>query len=479
MERILSVEQMRQADDYTINTLGFSRQELVNRAGAAVAEEIKKRFKGGRVLVCIGKGNNGADGRVVAEILSKTHGFTVASVSVFNGIFKLFDRKFDIIVDCVFGTGLNRPVEGKLLTAINKINESGAYVVSCDIASGLSGDTGLALGAAVKANLTVAIQEYKLGHFLNDGPDYSGEVVVKDIGISIWGDDYVKRFNGADVEKFFPERKRNTNKGDYGKVAIVGGSKTYPGSAILAENALAAFKIGAGYSTLVIPESIFNAVALVHPECTVKVLPCDGNADGLKFDETTFEKLLKCDAVAFGPGAGVTEEVYAALAYLLKNYRGKLIIDADGLNTLAKYGVSALEGHSAEVILTPHVKEFSRLTGKTVTEIAENGLSLARDFAKKYCVTLVLKSAATVITDGEEVYLNTTGTPAMAKAGSGDVLTGIIAGFATKKADALDLAAAACYLFGAAGEIAARKQNENSVTATDVIVEIGEAINSL
>ena len=103
MERILSVEQMRQADDYTINTLGFSRQELVNRAGAAVAEEIKKRFKGGRVLVCIGKGNNGADGRVVAEILSKTHGFTVASVSVFNGIFKLFDRKFDIIVDCVRG----------------------------------------------------------------------------------------------------------------------------------------------------------------------------------------------------------------------------------------------------------------------------------------------------------------------------------------------------------------------------------------
>ena len=479
MERILTVEQMRQADDYTINTLGFSRQELVNRAGAAVAEEIKKRFKGGRVLVCIGKGNNGADGRVVAEILSKTHGFTVASISVFNGIFKLFDRKFDIIADCVFGTGLNRPVEGKLLTAINKINESGAYVVACDIASGLSGDTGLALGAAVKANLTVAIQEYKLGQFLNDGPDYSGEVVVKDIGISIWGDDYVKRLNGADVEKFFPERKHNTNKGDYGRVAIVGGSKTYPGSAVLAENALAAFKIGAGYSTLVIPESIFNAVALVHPECTVKVLPCDGNSDGLKFDETIFEKLLNCDAVAFGPGAGVTEEVYAALAYLLKNYRGKLIVDADGLNALAKYGVSTLEGHVAEVILTPHIKEFSRLTGKTVTDIAENGLSLARDFAEKYRVTLVLKSAATVITDGEEVYLNTTGTPAMAKAGSGDVLTGIIAGFAAKKADALSLAAAACYLFGTAGEIAAKKQNENSITASDIIGEIGAAINSL
>lgn len=479
MERILSVEQMRQADEYTVNTLGFSAQELVNRAGAAVAGEIKKRFKGGRVLVCVGKGNNGADGRVVAEILAKTHGFSVAIVSVFNGIFKLFDRKFDIIVDCIFGTGLNKPVEGKLATAINKINESGAFVVSCDIASGLSGDTGLALGVAVKANLTVAVQEYKLGHFLNDGPDYSGEVVVKDIGISIWGEDYVKRLNGADVSKFFPRRKRNTHKGDYGKVAIIGGSKSYPGSAILAENAFAAFKVGVGYSTLVIPESIFNAVALVHPECTVKVLPCDGNADGLKFDEKVLSKLLNCEAIAFGPGAGVSEEVYAALTYLLKNYRGKLVIDADGLNALAKFGVSALTGHLADVILTPHLKEFSRLIGKEISEITESSLSLCKSFAEKYGVTLVLKSATTVITDGEEIYLNTTGTPAMAKAGSGDVLTGIVAGFAAKKAEPTETSAAACYLFGAAGEIVAKKQNENSVTATDIIGAIGEAINAL
>ena len=160
MERVLTSAQMRQADEYTINQLGVSEQTLVIRAGTAVAEVIKKRFKGGRVLVCIGCGNNGKDGEIVAKELAKTHGFSVQTVNVKNGIFKIFDKKFDIIVDCIFGTGLNRLIEGKYKTAIEKINTSGAFVVACDIPSGLSADNGLPLGCSVKANLTVAIQEY-------------------------------------------------------------------------------------------------------------------------------------------------------------------------------------------------------------------------------------------------------------------------------------------------------------------------------
>ena len=204
MERILSVKQMRLADAYTIEKLGIPEQVLVERAGNAVAEEIVKRFKGGRVLVCVGKGNNGADGKVVADILGKIHGFSVYTVNVYNGIFKVFEQPFDIIVDCIFGTGLDREVEGKYKTAIEKINNSGAHVVSCDIPSGINGDTGTAMGIAVKANLTVAIQEYKLGHFLNDGPDYSGEVVAKDIGISVWEDECYHKISDEEAVKYFP-----------------------------------------------------------------------------------------------------------------------------------------------------------------------------------------------------------------------------------------------------------------------------------
>ena len=194
MERVLSVAQMRTADEFTINNLGVDETELVYRAGKSVADEIIKRFRGGRVLVCIGKGNNGADGRVVAEILSKVHGFTVTTLLASCNTNKVFDRQFDIVVDCLFGTGLNREVDGKYKNLIENINALNAYVVSCDIPSGLNGDTGKVMGVAIKANLTVAIQEYKLGHFLNDGPDYSGEVVAKDIGISIWDDNCVKKY---------------------------------------------------------------------------------------------------------------------------------------------------------------------------------------------------------------------------------------------------------------------------------------------
>ena len=278
MERILTTAQMRAADEYTIKNLGVAEDVLVERAGKCVADEIKKRFFGGRVLVCIGKGNNGADGRIIANELSKTHGFTVTTLTVSNGIFKLFDKKYDIIVDCIFGTGLNREVDGKYKTAIEKINSLGVFVVSCDIASGLNGDNGRVMGVAVKANLTVAIQEYKFGHFLNDGPDYSGEVVAKDIGISIWGDDYAKRFNDSSVAKFFPKRPRNVNKGCFGRACVIGGSKSYTGSVILSTSALCALKMGVGYANLAVPESLFNAYVGKVPEALLTAITDkDGN----------------------------------------------------------------------------------------------------------------------------------------------------------------------------------------------------------
>ena len=477
MERILSVEQMRAADEYTISGLGLSREILTERAAAAVADEIRKRLYGGRVLVCVGKGNNGEDGKIIAKMLSSCHGFTVATLNVYNGIFKLLDKKFDIIVDCIFGTGLNREVEGKYKEAIEKINSSGAYVVSCDIASGLSGDTGRVMGVAVKANLTVAIQEYKLGHFLNDGPDYSGEIVARDIGISIWGEGYCKRLCDDDAAKFFPKRMRNVNKGNFGKATVFGGSKNFPGSALLSLSALTALKTGLGYANLAVPECVYNAVAGRNPECTMTVFPDDGN--GVLFDENKIKKLFSYDSIAFGMGMGVSENVYKTLEFIIKNYTGNLVIDADGLNALSRFGKDILKDKRCKIVLTPHVGEFARLTGKDKETIISNPVSEARSFAKEFGVVLVLKSAVTIITDGEEVYINTNGNQGMSKGGSGDVLSGVIAGLIATTDETLLGAASACYIFGKAGDLVLKSSNVYSLSATDVVAFITEAITSV
>ncbi len=477
MERVLTAQQMRFADKFTIEKLGVCENELVFRAGKSVADEILKRFIGGRVLVCVGKGNNGNDGRVVAEILSSVHGFSVNILSVDNGIFKLFEKKYDIIVDCIFGTGLNKEVTGKYMFAIEKINSSNAFVVSCDIPSGLNGDNGIVMGIAVKADLTIAIQEFKIGHFLNDGPDYSGEVILKDIGISVWEDEFIKRFTKTDSLNFFAKRNKNVNKGNYGKACVIGGSKKYSGSVCLSALSLCALKIGAGYSYLAIPETLFNNYMLKVPECILVTGKDDGNY--FVYDQEVLNEIINFDAISFGMGMGVNIEIYKMLTFLLKNYKGKLVIDADGLNVLSLYGIDILKEKACNVILTPHIGEFSRLIGVDKNLLISSPIEYAKEFAKEYGATVLLKSATSIITDGNEVILNTTGTPAMAKAGSGDVLSGIICGLLARTDDVLHAVATSAYVFGKAGEIATKKSNEYSLLATDVVGALPDAINFL
>ena len=477
MDRILTVEQMKKADEFTINNLGFSQEELIERAGNAVANEIAERFRGGRVLVCVGKGNNGKDGNVVANVLGKIHGYSVSTLNVENGFLKLLDKKHYIIVDCIFGTGLNREVEGNYKKAIEKINSSGAYVVSCDIASGLNGNSGKAMGVAVNANLTVAIQEYKLGHFLNDGPDYSGEIVLKDIGISVWDDDYVKKIDDNDAKTMFLPLKRNIHKGCLPKVAVMGGSKAYSGSICLSLSALSAYKAGAGYSTLVVPDSLLSVYMAKFPECIIKTVRDDG--ENIVFDKDLLDSIMENDVIAVGMGMGNTQETYKTVEYLIKNYKGKLLIDADGLNALATYGKDVLKDKVGEIVLTPHVGEFSRLTQLPKNEISVDLCNKAKEFAKEFEVCLVLKSATSIITDGEEVYINVSGTSGMAKAGSGDVLSGFMAGVIGRSEFLLDAVTIATYVFGKAGELACEKQNDYCITASDIVCNLAEAINNL
>lgn len=477
MERILTNSQMREADLWTIEKLGISHEELVNRAGKALFDEINKRFMGGRVLVCVGKGNNGADGEVLAKLLSNKHGFSVQVFNVQNGLLKIFDNKFDIIVDCIFGTGLNKEVEGRYKKAIDCINNSNAFIISCDIPSGLNGDTGLARGVCVKADLTIAIQEFKIGHFINDGRDYCGTTISKDIGISIWGEDYVTRISKNTCKKFFEKRNVNVHKGLYGRACVVGGSKNLPGSVNLSYNALSSLKVGAGYSTIAFPESLYNAYALANPECTIFTIK--DNDGQIIFDENNLSGLLNFDSLGIGMGIGVSNEVYKLLRFILKNYKGRLLIDADGLNCLAEFGVDILKEATCEVVVTPHIGEFSRLIKKSSSELLNNCIDYAKIFAKENKVTVILKSATSIITDGNKVVLNTTGCSGMAKAGSGDVLSGILTGLLARKHDFFETCTVAPFIFGIAGEYAQSLQNDWTITASDLVKSIPEAINSL
>ena len=477
MQRILSVAQMRAADKYTIEELGIPERTLMERAGEAVAEEIKSRFKGGRILFVCGKGNNGGDGLVAARLLRNVHGFSVFVLKIASGETEKLEAEYDIVVDCIFGTGLSRDVTGEIAEIIEKINAKQCFRISVDIPSGLNGDNGLVMGKAIRADMTISVQEYKTGHFLNDGKDYCGKIVNRDIGIAVFEEDFAQRYEAEDLKPFFPKRRENTHKGSYGRAAVIGGSKEYFGSVLLSANALAALKTGAGYGELRVPESLFSLYAGKVPELITHTFS-DENGK-LRFCEREFEALMAADALAIGMGLGVSEEVYRAVCWLTQNCGGRLIVDADGLNSLAAYGVQALKNAKADVVLTPHIKEFSRLTGLATEEILRAPVESAKAFYEEYGVNVLLKSATSVLVGKGGTVLNTTGNSGMAKGGSGDVLSGTIAGIAARGFSAFDAAAAGAFLCGRAGELAAAEQNEYAVTPSDTAAHLYLAENEI
>ena len=475
MQKVLTVSQMRAADSYTINHLHIPSQKLMRRAGAAIADEVAiaaDKNHANKILVVCGTGNNGGDGYVCAKELKK-RGYNVAVYSIegnlspdcarekatYDGVYTE-DISADIIVDCLFGTGLCRPVSGKYAEVIEKINQTNAYVISADIPSGLNGDSGLAEGCAVKADITVAIAELKLGYFLNDGYDFCGTVIKKDIGITCPEDNYTQIFDDSDIKNFYPKRKRNSHKGTFGTAQIIAGSKRYVGAAVLA--AESALKSGCGYVKL-------------------NTYPQDTAALAAKLPQVIYSDDIDYSAncIAVGPGCGVSEALYNTISSLLNSYKGALIIDADGLNAVSEYGVSVLTDKMCEVVLTPHIKEFSRLSGLDVAEILSDPVMHARHFANKHQVTVLLKSATSILTDGEKVFLLHKGNSALAKGGSGDMLTGYACGTAARGVDGFNAVAVAAYTLGLAAEICAADRTEYCVTSKDLIKNLHLAVRSL
>lgn len=269
-----------------------------------------------------------------------------------------------------------------------------------------------------------------------------------------------KEYTDEEIKKFYPERKRNTHKGSYGSANIIAGSDKYMGAAALA--AEAALMSGCGYVKLTTSEMVRLALASKLPQI-------------ICLDEPDYSS----QAVAVGMGCGVSESLYAVISKLLVDYNGKLIIDADGLNSLAKYGVDILNKRKCGVILTPHVKEFSRLTGLTVDEICLSPVKYAYGFARRYGVHVLLKGADSVITDGERVAVNTRGTTALAKGGSGDMLSGYMCGCAARGLNIFDAAVCAAYTMGLSAEISSAQKTDYCVTAKDIIKNLHFAVKQL
>ncbi|MDE7162709.1 MAG: NAD(P)H-hydrate dehydratase [Clostridia bacterium] len=473
MQIYLTSAQEREADKNAIS-FGLSSEVLMKRAGRALADEVQAvatARNAEKILLVCGTGNNAGDGYVAArELIARGYNVSVYSCEGEISIGckrekKRYTGKFtrtisgDIIVDCIFGTGLNRKLQGEHASAVRKINQSSAYVIAADIPSGLNGDNGIVMGTAVKADLTVALGHIKLGCVFGDGVDYCGKIVVKDIGVAA-DESCAKAVEDEDVATFYKPRKRNTNKGDYGSACLVAGSEEYLGAAGLSISS--ALRSGCGYVHAVVPEKLKYSLAAAYPQCIYSAVPD-----------------LQADAIAIGMGVGCTQDSYNLLCALLKSYKGKLIIDGDGLNLLAKYGKDILPESKAEILLTPHIGEMARLCGVEKQAVLNDPFGVAKKFAAEYNVTVHLKNAVSITTNGKISTLSVRGTSALAKAGSGDLLAGLICGNAARGLSVFDAAVCSQYVLGCAAEVCSEEMYDGAVTAADLVNNLHVAIKRL
>ena len=496
MTGIMSVEDMRNSDAATIAG-GVSGRELMARAGKAIFDSVT--WKAPVAIVC-GVGNNAGDGYELAGLLydagidcklilleerfsedGKYYFDECAkkkiSVCSIDEIVTL--SGYGTVVDCIFGTGFRGEVKGKALEAINKINESGAYVVSVDINSGLNGDCGIAAKAEAQAktytcvysDLTISIGTFKPGHFLSLAKDVMKRKINVDIGIKPLKED-IFLLEEKDAAGFFGARPNFSNKGTYGYTALIGGSKRYSGAVRLAAMANAAMRAGAGVVKVALPGALYHDLLPLILESTV--FPLSDRDGEAVFNEAELADLVaNVKTVAFGMGIGVSEETSKILTYLLKNYKGRLIIDADGLTLLSRMDRSVLKGAAGKVVLTPHLKEFERLTGKPMQEILAAPVDIAREYASETNTIVLLKGPSTIITDGRVTYITDAGCPGMATAGSGDVLSGILSAVCAN-GELVRAVAVGAYINGKAGELAQEKYGAISMVASDTVECIPE-----
>ena len=500
--KILTSEQIREADAYTIAHEPVSSIDLMERAASACVAWITERFDASfKFNVFCGTGNNGGDGLAIARQLYNrgydieifivrfsdhcSKDFLVNEVKLKNldvGLnditdekpLPVFNTKTDVIIDAIFGTGLSRPVEGFTARIIHQINKSNVPVIAIDLPSGLfTGDNSSNnIQNIVKASYTLTFQVPKLAFMLPENADFLGEWHILDIGLS---EKFISEISTAYfyvdiafIKTIYRKRTKFSHKGNFGHSLLVAGSQGKMGAAVLASKAC--MRAGTGLLTVHIPKRGINILQTSIPEA---MLDIDSNE---KYVSGNIET-EKFDAIGIGPGIGLEKETQGLLKLLIQNTSVPLVIDADALNIISenKTWISFLPARS---ILTPHPKEFERLAGKTSNSF--EGLQKLKELAVKWGVYIVLKGANTAIVGPDGIiYFNSTGNPGMATAGSGDALTGILTallaqGYSSKEACVLGV-----YLHGLAGDIAAGELSQEALTASDIIYFLGEAFKKI
>ena len=493
MRYLVNGEQMKRADQYTIQTLGGLSLDLMERAAESCVEVMtEEQLDLSRVCVVCGSGNNGGDGFAIARILlEKGYDVTVCFVGnklhcteevkrqiellqMAGGSFQVGYKEdtYSLLVDAMFGVGLNRELQGEYQNVIRQMNRASGVKFAVDMPSGISAHSGQVLGIAFHADITVTFQCEKLGQILYPGRDYTGKLIVKNIGIHMdpLSEDktVAYTYDKKDYARLLPVRKADSNKGSYGRLLIIAGSKGMAGAAYF--NSLAAYTAGAGLVRIYTPESNRMILQELIPEAVITTYKT--------FDRVDILELLEwADVVCIGSGIGTGEISRQILYMVMEEIKVPCLIDADGLNLISENRELLDKLKKGKYILTPHMKEMARLLDTGVGELKEKRTELLNDFVEKYQVICVLKDARTMVFSHRcGPYVNLSGNHSMAKAGSGDVLAGVIAGFMAQGISAIDAADLGVYLHGRSGDHARKEKGSYGVLARDLIHYLSHAL---
>lgn len=497
MRYIFKGNEMKQIDQFTINETKIPSLVLMERASLAVASEIMSRFdENVKIVVVCGNGNNGADGLCVARILCE-YGYNASYVYDFDKSTATEELRLqlqiceneniekvtisainnaDVIVDAIFGIGCTRSVKGVYKDYIDKINKEGVqgkYIVAVDVPSGINSETGEIMDCAINANLTVTFGYEKYGMCMYPAKNNVGEVVIRRAGFAKEAIEQFDRklytYEKEDLDRI-PKREQSSNKGTYGKVLVIAGSRKISGAAYF--SAAAAYNTGAGIVRILTHSN--NKIILATTLLEAMLEEYD------KLSDKEIQNLIDIsDVIVIGPGIGTDDDAIRLMNIVIKNDK-PIIIDADGINVLAKEKmldrVSNLKRNN-KLIITPHLGEMSRLTNMSIPDIKKDALKVCDDFAKEYNLICVLKDAKTIVSDGSgDIYINSSGNSGMSTGGSGDVLTGIIAGLIVNGVSLFEASSLGVYVHGLSGDSAATKKSERSLMASDIIKSIGDII---
>lgn len=503
---VLTATKQREADG-AAERAGVARERLMEAAGSGAADWILERLGRPKTLVLVGPGGNGGDGLVLARRMAAAGAEVEALIAApeerLSDLTRLMHERLvesggrakfmeggidpdrilegaELIVDSLFGTGMNRPLGGVYRDLVGAANASDASVVSLDLPSGLPSDSGAIIGEAVRADVTLAMEFLKPAHLLFPSSSYCGDVAVVPIdypeGALKRIDPFARVLTGSGARDLLPQRRPDGHKGTFGRLLVVAGSTGMSGAAILCcRGALCA---GAGLVTLAVPESLLPIVEASLPEAVTIPLPEEDGHLAPNPLKRLVPALSRADAVAIGPGLSRGDGVKEAVASVLSSHHGPYVIDADAIAAIADPDI--LSRIAGRAVLTPHPGELSGLIDLSTDEIDRDRVEVARRFAADNNIVLLLKGRPTVIAiPGGGLYLNPTGNTGLATGGSGDVLTGLIGGFLAGGAPLGDAALLGAYLHGLAAELYARDRSERSLTPSDLVDALPYAIREV